>query len=735
MQEIRLKIGKMSCINCQNAIEKMVRKIHGVENASVSFVNSCGVFLVKEPNLREKIVDKIRSLGYEILADDESMARFKQKELLKLRYNLILSAFISITAMILMSFAPHQTWSEWLQMALGAVGVFYCGRYFYKNALKALRHGNLDMNTLVFLGSLSAFCYSMCVFLGVFKAHLYFAEASMIISFVLFGKFLEENAKFKAQNSQNSILNTSSQIARVQNDDGSVNEVSPSFLKTGDIVLVRDGELVSVDGIVLSGRAEVDMSALNGEFVPIIKQKGDEIEAGVILLSGNLSIKATKNAMDSKIELLKELIFRASNAKMPIERLVDRISAYFVAAILLIALVVFALWMIFDDAQSAFLHASAVLLISCPCALGLATPIALVLALNIATKRGILIKNPAAIELLRRVSVFVFDKTGTLSEDKLSVFAHNLAEKDYEILQKMESFNSHPIAKAIATSMKNSALDGEIESFAGRGLKLNAKNEYLAGNLAFLEENKVKISPKIHAFINENALKAPVVVYLVRDKICLGAVCLENKLRENAKNLVDFLHEKGVKSVILSGDNKKSVSQSAIKLNVDENYAAMSPENKLSFLQERQKREICAFVGDGINDAAALSLANVSFAMNGGSALAKSAGDFVLMRDDLSAIKWAFALSKKTFTIIKQNLFWAFFYNALCIPLAAGLFTLLARFLAPFINENLAKFSVLNDFINFLANFTLSPHYAALAMCFSSLCVVLNSMRLRKFKA
>lgn len=680
MQEIRLKIGKMTCVNCQNAIEKMTRKIDGVEDVSVSFVNSCGVFLVREASLRDKIAGKIKSLGYEILANDEDIAKFKQKELLKLRNNLILSAFISTAAMILMSFAMHEKWSSLAQFALGAVGIFYCGRSFHKNALKGLAHGNLDMNTLISLGSGCAFIYSVCVFLGLFEAHLYFAEASMIISFVLFGKFLEENAKFRAQNNKNALLSLEIKSAMVQNSDGSFISTSPSFIKVGDIVLVKEGEVVSVDGVVVEGRAELDMSALSGEFVPVARQKGDEIEAGALLISGILKIKATKKAMDSKLEVLKDLVFRASNAKMPIAKLVDRISAYFVGAILLLALGVFIIWAFASGANAAFLHASAVLLISCPCALGLATPIALVLALNSATKKGILIKNPAALETLRKVRAFIFDKTGTLTKNDLSIFAHNLSQKDLEILQKMEAASSHPVAKAIARGAENTLVEGEIQSFAGRGLKfMDEKSEYLAGNLAFLSENGVKIAPKIHAFVKENESKAPIIVYFARNKSCVGAVCLANEPRDDAKNLLKFLRENGLKSVILSGDNEKSVAQSAANFGVDEFYAQFSPEKKLDFIKTRQNAEICAFVGDGINDAAALSLANVSFAMNGGSDLAKSAGDFVLMRDELGAIKSALQLSRKTFSIIKQNLFWAFFYNALCIPLAAGAFVPVAR--------------------------------------------------------
>lgn len=703
MQELRLKIGKMTCVNCANAIEKLTCKIAGVQNASVSYVNSSGVFLVDNADLKSAITDKIKSLGYEILQNDEDIAVFKQKELIKLCYNLILSVCISALAMILMSFVPNSTL---FQAVLGTFGVFYCGRNFYKNALKGLKNRALDMNTLIALGSFCAILYSFLALVGVFEAHLYFAEASMIVSFVLLGKFLEENAKFKANQSENSLLNIDTQFSFVQNSKGDFEKTPSSFIKAGDIVLVKEGESISVDGIVIDGKAEVDMSVLNGEFVPFVKQKNDEVEAGSLLINGTLTIKATKKAMDSKLEVIKDLIFKASNAKMPIAKLVDKISAYFVGGILLLASLVFVFWAFKVGLNSAFLHASAVLLISCPCALGLATPIALVLALTNATKHFILIQNPASLELLRKADFFIFDKTGTLSKDTLSVFAHNLSEKDYALLCEIEKFSTHPIAKAIASSFNGDLnLQGEFKSLPARGICYKmADNTYLAGNATLLAEFGVNVSEVQRDFVRDNEEQAPIIVYLAKDKECLGAVCLSNELRDEAQPLVDFLHQNGKKSVILSGDNEKSVAQNAKKLGIDEFKANLSPQDKLIHLKEYQKKGICVFVGDGINDAAALSLANVSFAMNSGSALAKSAGDFVLMKDDLRAVIYAFKLSQKTFTLIKENLFWAFFYNACCIPIAAGV----------------------------VPNFTLTPHLAALAMCFSSLAVVLNSLRLRK---
>ncbi|NDJ27642.1 copper-transporting ATPase [Campylobacter sp. MIT 12-8780] len=704
MQEWRLKIGKMTCTNCSNAIERICSKMQGVEKASVSYLNASGIFLLSSEEVKAKIQQKIKDLGYEVLQNDEDIYEFKLKELQKLKFNLILSVIISALAMLLMM-SFHGILSELLQMVLGLFGVFYCGRGFFIHAFKGLKNLALDMNTLVSLGSLSAVIYSFLAFLGIFQTHLYFAEASMIITFVLLGKFLEENAKFKANSAQKGLEKFELKTARLVQKDGSFSLVNPSFLQVGDEVLVKEGESISVDGVVLEGKAEVDMSVISGEFMPLLKQKGDEVEAGGLLVSGLLRIRASKKAMDSNLEHIKNLIFQASNAKMPITLLVDKLSAYFVGAILMLALITFMAWWFIAGLNEAFLHSSALLLISCPCALGLATPIALVLAIHNASKHHILIKNPSAIELLRKIKEGIFDKTGTLSEEKLSIYAHNLSKENFELLSKLEYFSTHPIANAIKTNdvaqVKHINKD-KLEFFTARGLLYtDEKAVFLAGNETFLKERGVTISQEQHNFVFENANLAPIVVYFAKDKTCLGCVCLQNELRKEAHTLIASLKALGIKSLILSGDNEKSVQSVAQKLDIKEYYANLKPEDKLEFIK---KRPNAFFVGDGVNDAASLRLASVSFALNAGSNLAKENGDFILMKDDLMGIDYALRLSKKTFSIIRLNLFWACIYNALCIPLAAGL----------------------------VPGISLSPHIAALAMCFSSLCVVMNSLRLKK---
>ncbi|EAI3898431.1 cation-translocating P-type ATPase [Campylobacter coli] len=706
MQEFRVKIGKMTCVNCSNAIERACKKIQGVSDASVSYVNSSGVFLLEDEARSQDVVKKIQNLGFEILENEQNLEEYRKKELIALRKNLLLSIVLSALIMYFEMFDTSFL-SQNMQMLLSFFAIFYCGRTFFSHAIKGLKNWNLDMNTLIALGCISAFAYSFCIYLNLFEneKHLYFSGAAMIISFVLLGKFLETNAKFKALNYQKRLNEIDIKKAKILNETGEFSEIPSAFVKNGDIIVVSEGESVAVDGVVIQGKAEIDTSFLSGEFLPSSVRVDDEIKAGSILLNGNLHIKASKKAMDSTLEQIKDLVFKAGNIKTPLENSVDRISRYFVITIIAFALAVFIFWSFKAGTSEAFLHACAVLLISCPCALGLATPIALITAQGAAMKNFILIKNPVALENLNKIKTAFFDKTGTLTQNNLELFRHNLNTKDFQMLALIESSSSHPIAKAIfkASKIKAQILKGSSEIFIGKGVKYTEENEeYLLGNLKFMQESGVKNLEKADEFLQGLKEEVLICVYFSKNGECLGVLTLKNTLKEGAKELIEDFKKQKIQSIILSGDNEKSVQGVANLLGIADFKAGLLPEEKLQIIKEHKQNSL--FVGDGINDAAALNLASASMSFKEGSDLAKNAGDFILMKDDLRLISWCFKLANKTKNIIKINLFWAFFYNILCIPVAAGF--------VPFI--------------------TLSPHLAALAMCFSSLCVVLNSLRLRK---
>ncbi|MEB2804634.1 cation-translocating P-type ATPase [Campylobacter upsaliensis] len=700
MKEVRLKIGKMSCVNCANAIERAVKKLEDVEEVSISYTNSSGVFLLKNDTAKQSVKDKISQLGFSILQDELNIENAKQKELKRLKFKLLFAFILSSVIMAFEMFV-FNTFSYNLQLILSFVVIFYCGFDFFFSALKGLRHKNLTMNTLVALGSLSAFLYSLCVYFGLFGEHLYFSGAAMIVSFVLLGKFIEEKTKNKAQIYQNKLQNLETKKARILLENGEIKELPSSFVKTDDILLLSQNEVSPVDGLILEGRAEVDMSFLNGEFMPVLKKAGESIEAGAMIISGNLKLKASKKAMDSTLEQLKDLVFRASLFKSPLMRLIDKISAYFVGFILILALLVFLFYL--PNLEKAFLHALAVLLISCPCALGLATPLALALAFEKGAKNFILLKNPAALEILSQIKLVLFDKTGTLTQNTLSVFKHNLSEENFLKLAQIQTQSSHPIAKAIAKKSKESTLKGEITHQIGKGLIYKEdENTYLIGNEELVKDTKEL--EKTREFLNTCDEFAPIRVYFAKNGVCLGGVALQNTLKKDAKELINFLNLQHIKSVILSGDNEKSVAKIAKELQIDF-HAKMTPKDKLNFLQKEQEQCKILFIGDGLNDAAALQKADLSISFSEASELAKQNTDIILMREDLTLIKLCFHLAKRTKHIIKLNLFWAFSYNLFSIPLAAGAFSL-----------------------------SLSPHLAALMMSLSSLAVVLNSLRLKMDK-
>ncbi|TXE89305.1 cation-translocating P-type ATPase [Campylobacter volucris] len=708
MIELKLKIAKMTCVNCSNAIEKVCSKIDGVEDVSVSYVNSSGVFLLKDDKSIEKIKEKITTLGFEILEDEQNLKLHKIQELKKLKNNLLLSIALSIIVMYFEMFAQGQI-SNLIQLVLSFVGIFYCGESFFAHAIKGLFCKNLDMNTLVSLGALVSFVYSLLVYFDVFNkdGYLYFSSGSMIISFILLGKYLEEKAKLKSLAYHDQLKNIDIKYANVICDDGSIKEISSSFVKKDDVMLVKEGESVVADGVVLNGKAEVDVSFLTGEFLPLLKQEGDEILAGSVLINGNLKIKASKKSIESSLEQIKDLVFKAGNIKTPLANLANIISAYFVGFIILLAMGVFCFWYFKEGLNLAFLHACATLLISCPCALGLATPIAIVSALSNGAKNFILIKNPAVLENLSDIKLAIFDKTGTLSEDELSVYKYDLSEEDFKKLVQIEKFSSHPIAKALVKNLDTKEdLLGEIEVMVGSGIAYKDKNdEYFIVNESFCNQLNINIA-KSNFFLDQFKQIAPTTIYFIKNRVCLGGVCFKNELKPQAKKLIQNLTNKNIKSIILSGDNQESVAKIAKNLNITEFYAVLKPEEKFEFIKSKMHKEKVLFVGDGINDAPALNLASVSISFSKASDLAKKSGDFILIKDDLMLIDYCFKLAKKTKKIIKLNLFWAFVYNGLCIPIAAG----------------------------FVPWISLSPHLAALAMSCSSIAVVLNSLRLRSLK-
>ena len=698
MQEVKLKISGMTCVNCSNSIEKVCKKISGVSQASVSYVNSSAVFLVEDLNVKNSIKDKILSLGFNVLEDDESINDYNIKSIKKLKIKFIMSIILSVLIMYFEMFV-FGFYSKIIQMMLSFFAIFYCGSDFFIHFIKSLRYKILDMNALVSLGAFFSFIYSF--WFGILKNgnDLYFSSTAMIITFVLFGKYIEENIKFKANKYQNELQSINSQKANLVDENQNIKEISSYLIKKDDVIFVKEGEIICVDGVIIKGEAELDMSFLTGEFLPVFKKENDEVKAGSLILNGNLYIKSNKKALDSTLEQIKNLIFEASKHKMKISKIIDIVCAYFVVSVVFIAICVFLYYLFYFDLNSAFLYSLSVLLISCPCALGLATPIVITNAFSCAIKKSILIKNPNALELLSKIKIAIFDKTGTLSENSISIYKHNLSDENFKKLSSIQILSSHFLSSAFSN---DAIAKGKLKTISGKGL-LYEENEdvYFIGNENFLLENNIDL--KIHEeFVNLNKDKAPILIYFAKNKECLGVVCLKNNLKKQAKNMFNFFKNINIKCFILSGDNENSVKKVANELEIKDYYHSFKPEDKLNFVKKIDKD--CLFVGDGLNDSAAIKASNVSIVMNNGSDLSKKIGDFILLDDNLNGVIYCYKLAKKSMQIIKINLFWAFFYNSICIFVATGA-------------------------ISFLK---LTPHLAALAMCFSSICVVLNSLRIRK---
>lgn len=692
MYEIKLKIAGMSCVNCQNNIEKNAKLIPGVLDASVSFLNQSGFFLLESPIYKDQLIKSIKALGFSILAGEEELLEYKKKYIYKLKLKFILAlftlAFIFVLELFLKGFAL-----VFCQAILAAFAVFYLGLSFHIKCLRGLRHKSLDMNTLISFGSFFAFVYSMLYFF--LNTPLYFHSAVMIIAFVLFGKVLEESARLKASLYLNSIKKDEKILATLVDEEGKNRQISASFVRENDILLLKKGELLCVDARLIEGEANFDLSVISGESKAIFKKSGDYLKAGAILLDNTVKLKATKSRAQSSIEELDNTIYQAMNKKIHLGLIVDKISSYFVAIILLLALLSFLYWFYYSGIEAAFLHSLALLLISCPCALGMAVPLALSIALKKALENNILIKEPAALEELSLIKNFYFDKTGTLTS-ALKVEKSNLKEKDLALLAAMEKQSKHQIAKAILDYKEPDFNINNKIYYGENGLRCFYEDElYFAGNKKLLEENNIKIREEDLAFSGES------LIYLANSKSSLGVLSLKASLEEGARDLVFYLKNEGKELAILSGDDENSVKNMAKSLDISSFHAQLSPNQKEKIVKDNP----CIFVGDGVNDALSLLAAKLSIVIENASFISKKAGDILLLKKDLKSIIFLSRLSKATFKIIYINLFASFIYNACLIPVAMG-FTPLV----------------------------ISPAYAALAMCFSSLSVVLNSLRLQAFK-
>ncbi len=730
-------VTNMSCAGCAAGVEKTLQAQPGVKSAAVNFADSSVVMEI-DPAVTtpEKLREIIQAMGYDIITEDPEEARLIKEERAesnykKLKRNTILSWIFSIPVMVIsMLFMDHTSSHEGVDavniilMALSLPVLAVFGRQFFITGLKQAGMMRANMDTLVALSTSIAFLFSSFNTLWPsfwlergLEPMVYFEAAVMIISFVLLGKFLEERAKGNTTASIKKLMGLAPDTATVIRNGERV-EVKVSTIKRGEIVIVRPGDRIPVDGIVTEGESYVDESMITGEPLGVLKVRGESVLAGTINQKGSFNFEAIKVGSETVLARIIEMVKEAQGSKAPVQRIVDKIAAIFVPAVMGLSLLTLLLWLLIGG-NSHFFHALisavSVLVIACPCALGLATPTALMVGIGKAAEEHILIKDATALEQIKDIDAVVLDKTGTLTEGKPAVTNYKFTgEESYlEILAEMERRSEHPLADAIVewaegelgASVKNVEIS-DFVSITGKGVSCTFNGEsWWAGNAELF---RGVATPEIAALAEEWQSRGLSIIYFGKESELAAIIAAADRIKAGSSSAVAKLKSMGIEVHMLTGDNPVTAKAIAKEAGIDNFFAGALPSDKENYIVSLQKRGLkVAMAGDGINDSQALTRADVSIAMGKGTDIAMDVSMMTIMTDDLQLLPRAVELSRSTVRLIRQNLFWAFIYNLIGIPVAAGL-------LYP-VNGTL-----------------LSPMIAAAAMAFSSVSVVLNSLRLTR---
>jgi P-type Cu2+ transporter len=714
-ETIKLNISGMTCVNCSNGIEKAVNKLDGLESSKVSFASNEGEFSIDNKLLnKEVLIAKIKKLGYGVEEDLKALEKAKLIDYNKLRNVFSISMALTIV-MFYFAFFPIENSqnNQYIMFILATIVQFYAGGRFYTLAYKAVSNNNYDMNVLVSLGTSAAYFYSVFVvfFPSLFPENLrflYFDGAAVIISFILLGRLLEERSKAKATDFLKKLMDLAPLNATLICEDGSFKTVLASELKVGDKVLIKTGEKISTDAVISKGSADIDTSMITGESMPVYKTIGDEVIAGTLNTTGVIEVVVLKQSNDTTLSKIIALLSTAQSKKLPISRFADNVANIFVPTVIIISILTFFAWyFIVGNALNAILASISVLVISCPCALGLATPIAIVSSVGKGAQEGILIKNPEILEIIKDIKYAVFDKTGTLTKGIISVKDAVYEEKYLDILASLETKSEHPISKAVVVfaQTKNISLNKEFEDIQiipGLGIKAIYENkEILIGSLSFLEKNSINLDSKYLDFYNTSLNNGAGVILASIEKKCVAVFALEDSIKDGAKELIADLKAKNITPILLTGDNQITANSVAKELNIDKVYAQVLPDEKYKVIIELQKEAKVMFVGDGINDSPSIKQADIGITLNSGSDITKDAGDIILINNDLKAVSKSINLSIESMKVIKQNLFWAFIYNIGGIPLAAGIFYPLFGNANSYVRRNCHELFICNCCIKF----------------------------------
>ena len=758
--KMTLRIGGMHCAACSRAVERALKKTDGVESAAVNIATEKAVLVFDDKKLKYKdIVNAVVKAGYQVVGKEEDISEKKAKEIKEQKIRLIISAifsiplfYISMSPMIkfvklpLPEILSHHSNPQIFSIValILCIPVMVSGYKFYTLGFPALFRGAPNMDSLVAIGTTASFVYSVyssiLSFIGLnpHGDNLYYESAAVIITLVQFGKYLEARSKGKTGEAIKKLMGLQPKTARII-ENGEEKEIKIEDLKVGNILIVRPGEKIPVDGEIIEGYSSVDESMLTGESIPIEKNIGDKVVGASINKTGTFKFKATKVGEDTALAQIIKLVEDAQGSKAPISHIADVVSSYFVPAVIAIALISGIAWFIavhnFVFSLTVFVS---VLVIACPCALGLATPTAIMVGTGKGAELGILFKNAEALELSQKINAIMFDKTGTLTEGKpylTDIISNDKSDKERLLLltASAENGSEHPLAEAIVREAKEKNIKPlPIENFkALSGFGIDAiidKKRILIGNKKLMEKENISVE----SFFNETeklSKEGKTPMYVAEDGKLLGIIACADKLKEDSVDTINRLHKLNIKTVMITGDNKNTAEAIANETGIDIVLSEVLPEEKSNEVKKLQdKNYIVAMVGDGINDAPALTQANVGIAIGSGTDVAIESADIVLVKSKTEDVVTAIELSKATMRDIKQNLFWAFCYNVLGIPVAAGL---LHIFRESLINSVVGNFLVAIMGEDLLLN----PIFAALAMSLSSVCVVTNALRLNFFKA
>jgi P-type Cu2+ transporter len=744
----------MTCAACASSIESMLKSSEGIKKVNVNFASG-NVLVQYDTSLTkpEKIKEAVKSIGYDMELEkktEEDHAHHHADNSLKKKtiVSVIFSAPIVVIGMVL----HHMPYANWIMFVLSLPVILWAGSGFYISAAKRLRHFTVNMDTLIALGTGAAFLFSIFNLLlpsylieRNIQPHVYFESAAVIITLILVGKFLEEGARAQTSLAVRKLVGLQAKNAKVLRNDGKELLVPIEEVKEGDILIIRPGERIPVDGVIINGESTIDESMVTGEPMPAEKKEGSMVIGGTINTSGTFNMKATRVGVNTLLASIINMVERAQGSKAPIQQMADKIASIFVPVVLVIAALTFCIWYFSGNAEAftyAFVNTITVLIIACPCAMGLATPAAIIAGVGRAAGKGILIRDGETLELMNRLNTLVIDKTGTITKGKPGVTDIYVKkglvneEEVRNIISSIEKRSEHPLAEAVVKFL-NSKKEYQVESFkniSGKGIRAVVKGQeyfvgnenlitglsrpqffihevngapYFLGDPDLVHDNHISIPEEMSKIIKKLKQEKKTIILMADKESVLMIFGLSDTLKENVSASIKDLQKLGLEVIMMTGDNRQTADMIAKEVGIKDFYAEVMPQDKASKVMALQKQgKVVAMAGDGINDAPALAQAEVGIAMATGSDIAIESARVTLLNGDLSKITEAIKLSKKTVSIIKQNLFWAFIYNIISIPVAAGV-------LYPF------------------TGYFLDPMIAGGAMAFSSLSVVLNSLRLK----